>query len=93
MTRKKGQKTMLDKTLYSSENIIEVLWQPWNLTFEVSFKNKKIFTADVWDLDNGLKSRPLDEDGRYKNLPLEWWKVEKYYNRFLKHAKYAGYYI
>ena len=84
---------MLDKSLYSSENIIEVLWSPGQLTYTVSFKNGKIFTADVWDLDNGLKARPLDENGRYKNLPLEWWKVEKYYNRFLKHAKYAGYYV
>lgn len=84
---------MLDKNLYASENITEVLWSPGQLTYTVSFKNGKIFTADVWDLDNGLKSWPLDENRRYKNLPLEWWKVEKYYNRFLKRAKYSGYYI
>ena len=82
---------MLDKILYSSDNIIKVIWSPGQLTYTVSFKNKKIFTADVWDLDNGLKTWPLDENGRYKNLPLEWWKVEKYYNRFLKKAKYMGY--
>lgn len=84
---------MLDKNLYSIKNIKEIKWLPGQLTYQVGFKNGKIYKADIWDLDNGLKPWCLDENGRYKNLPVEWWKVEKYYNRFLKRAKYVGYYI
>lgn len=84
---------MLDKKIYNFENCYKIEWDKGNLWYILSFKNKKICKVDLQDLLDEFNYSYLDENGKYKDIPEEWWTLDKYYNRFLKYGKTYGYYL